>query len=177
MSIGSVGSSRSGSSLAEACFITNKTGQAGITRISGVCCDGHIGQTWPGLPLTHLSSSKLFTMIRRPLFKNNSRKSTGATASKSVVPLRVPPIEAHPISVLNKLYAGIVGNNAYEWYGFDIVDPVYWHVIRDPPPADLNEHVTWKSGDILTTDPTVGNPLLIPADRWGHSGFAARKLY
>jgi len=98
--------------------------------------------------------------------KAPQRKSTGRTGPKQYA-IRKPPPNAAPINVENKIYAGTKEGHQYEWFKFDIVDPVFWHVERDPPPHDLTEYVAFKKGDRLTCDPNTGNPLLIPLHQYG----------
>jgi len=105
-----------------------------------------------------------------------ARISTGNTGPK-VYTLRNPPSQAIPINIQNKLYAGTEEGHRFEWYKFDLVDPVYWHVTRDPPPTDLTDHVEFQSGDRLTTDPNEGSPLFIPLYKYEQCCFVANMQY
>ena len=53
----------------------------------------------------------------------------------------------------------------YPWYSFNIIDPVFWHVVQDQPLPDLNVYMAYQVSDKCMDDLAEGNHVFIPTYR------------
>ena len=124
--------------------------------------------------LPHLSSRSLISFTSMPPRRPQARMSTGNVGPRTVEQVSRPiPRGTHKVNASNLLHSGTVEGHSIAWYKFDIVDPVFWHVVRDPPPNGDDEYVSWRKGDKMTVEPSEGSsPIVIPLDKYVRRLFA-----